>query len=95
MKNYVRIKKLSLFNYHYVFVDTEKYLADQLFIKHKVKVKFGPEFVQDANEYRFIICKIKKKDNEAFLLALSEMRSKSILRGYKEYDKYCELLDKR
>lgn len=87
----MKLKKFSLFFYHYIFLDTEKYLADSLFIKHRVRVDFGDEFAKDASPYRFIFCKIKKKDEEQFLDALNEMDNKAMLLGYHEYPKYCNI----
>ncbi|MBO5199621.1 MAG: hypothetical protein J6B85_14085 [Lachnospiraceae bacterium] len=83
----------SLFYYYYVFLDTEKYLADQLFINHRVKVNFGEEFIKEGTPYRFICCKIRKKDEVQFIAALGEMDNKALLLGYEEYSKYCGIFD--
>lgn len=42
--NFVKIKKFSLLYYHYAYLDTKDYLADQLFVNNKVKVRFGREY---------------------------------------------------
>ena len=39
MKNYIPILKFSLFYYHFMYVDTKEYLADDLFINENIKVK--------------------------------------------------------
>lgn len=39
------IEKFSFFHNYFAIIDTADYLADQLFIKHQVRVGFGPEFV--------------------------------------------------
>ena len=73
MENYLKLKTFSPFSSSYVFLDCDEYLADQLFIKHKVPVKFGGEFVRDDSRYRIISCTIRKKYEQSFLKALSEM----------------------
>ena len=40
---YQHIDRLSLFYSYFVFLDTDAYLADQLFIKHQVRVHFCEE----------------------------------------------------
>ena len=90
MENYLKLKTFSPFSCSYVFLDCDEYLADQLFIKHKVSVKCGGEFVRDDSRYRIISCKIRKKYEQSFLKALSEMYNKMILRGYGDYQEFCE-----
>ena len=51
MENYLKLKTFSPFSSSYVFLGCDEYLADQLFIKHKVPVKFGGEFVRDDSRY--------------------------------------------
>lgn len=93
MVNYMKLKKFSLFFNNYIFLDTEKYLADQLFINHKVRVHFGVEFTKEETPYRFICCKIRKKDEQRFIDALGEMNNKALLLGYEDYAKYCGIFD--
>lgn len=37
MKNYIKLRKASLFYYHYIFADTEDYLADQSLFRMKLE----------------------------------------------------------
>ena len=68
----------------------DEYLADQLFIKHKVPVKFGKEYCKNNSRYCVISCKIRKRYEEEFKKALAEMDNKMILRGYTDYADFCE-----
>ena len=72
------------------FLDSEDYLADQLFIKYKVTVDFGDEYVKENSPYHVIFCKIRKRDEKKFLDALSEMYDKMLLMGYKDYQEVCD-----
>lgn len=38
LKNYYKLQNPSIFKFQYVFLDSEDYLADQLFIKYKVNI---------------------------------------------------------
>ena len=75
------IEKFSLFYSYFAIIDTADYLADQLFIKHKVRVGFGPEFVCPDAPYRVIMCKCRKRDVDAFLAAIRELPNKMLLCG--------------
>ena len=48
---YQHIDRLSLFYHYYAFLDTEEYLADQLFIKHQVRVHFREEYARKDSQY--------------------------------------------
>lgn len=95
--HYIQLESRSPFFHHYVFVDTKDYLADQLFIQEKVRVWFGHEFVCPDSEYRAIFCKVRKRDEAAFLTALQKLPSKMLLLGHTDYLDFCnhfqELLD--
>lgn len=90
MKNYFTIEQFSLLYDRYAFVDGPEYYADQLFIKHKVTVKFGHEYRHPDEPYVIIFCKVRKRDRDRFLAALSELPNKMILCGYPQYDTFCK-----
>lgn len=48
---YQDIERFSLLNAYYAYMDTDAYLADQLFIKHQVRVHFREEYVRDGSPY--------------------------------------------
>ena len=89
MKNYFTLEQFSLPYGHYAFVDVPEYYADQLFIQHQVRVRFGKEFQHPDQPYVIIFCKVRKRDRERFLLALSELNRKMILCGYPGYEGFC------
>ena len=89
VKNYWKIKCFSLFFFHFAFIDTDDYLADQLFIRHKVRVHFGQEYEKKDSPFLLILCKVRKRDVNGFLDALGELENKMILKGYPEYTDFC------
>lgn len=93
-KNYLQLRKFSLRYVYYCIIDADEYLADELFIRHKVKVKFEHEYAKHGTKYLCIFCKIKKKDKLKFLQALEELKSKMLLLGYLDYQKFCEELSR-
>ena len=76
---YQDIERFSLLNAYYAYMDTDAYLADQLFIKHQVRVHFREEYVRDGSPYRVIFCHVRKRDQERFLTALNELPGKMML----------------
>ncbi len=89
VKNYWKIKSISLLFFRFAFIDTNDYLADQLFIRHKVRVWFEKEFEKRNSPFRLILCKVRRQDVDRFLDALGEMENKMILRGYSGYTEFC------
>lgn len=89
------IAKFSFLYAHFAIIDTADYLADQLFIKHEVRVHFGGEFVNQDERYRIILCKCRKRDVDCFLAAVSELPNKMLLCGHTDYLTFCEDLKSR
>ena len=65
-------------------------MADSLFIKHKVNVKFMQECGKEGFPYIIIFCRVRKKDEAAFVDALRELPTKLLLCGHFDYVAQCE-----
>jgi len=89
-RHYFKLEKLSMRHTYYAYFDAKDYMADSLFIKHKVTVEFQQEFCKDRTPYCVIVCRIRKKDEAAFLDALRELPAKMLLCGYLNYAAQCE-----
>ena len=88
-RNYIAFRQFSLLWAHFAFIDVPAYLADQLFIKHKVTVHFGEELHHPEANYMIIFCKVRKKDTDRFLAALEELPDKMLICGHLDYEEYC------
>lgn len=88
-KLYLTINKFSirsLFYDYFMFFDTTPYLADQLFIRHEVRVWFESEYAKDGSPYLAIFCHVRKKDVPKFLAALEDLKKSMILCGHPHYE---------
>ena len=95
IKNYISLEHFSLRYKYFAFLDAGEYLADGLFIKHQVTVNFMQEYARDDSPYFMIFCRIKKRDESAFLEALRELPNKMLLCGYPDYPAQChDFMDK-
>ena len=94
MQNYIKLTNRSLFHFHYAFFDVSEYFADQIFIEKQIKVKFGRELKHPDEPYTIIFCKIKKKDEKAFLEAMEELERKMFLLGHTDYSDFCSTMSK-
>ena len=89
VKNYLRLNKFSFRYNHYVFVDTSEYLADMIFIKNKLKVRFSnKELRKPSTDYVVVFCKVKKKDTETFRKSMKELSDKMELMGRSDYSDF-------
>lgn len=86
----IPLEKRSLLYRFYAYIDTDDYLADQLFMQNKVRVYYTGEFGSPDEKYRIIMCKVRKKDNDRFLEAISKLPQKMLLCGNTDYFEYCE-----
>ena len=81
---YLKIRKVSLRYNYFLFFDTPEYLADQLFIRQKVRVWFDEEYAKKGSRFLAIFCHVKKKDSHRFIDAIAALRNKMLLCGYPE-----------
>ncbi len=89
--NYITLdKEISLFYKNYAYIDHDSYLADDIFISKKIKVKFKGDFKWDDSNYRVVLCKVKKKDSKRFEKALEELEDKMLLTGHVDYEEACK-----
>ncbi len=89
MKNYWEVDRFSPFFQYYSYIDSEEHLADLIFIRRKVRVRFMKEYCKPGTPYRFILCRVRKKDMEKFTCSMEDLWNKACLMGYKDYDAFC------
>ena len=89
------LEKFSLLYDYYAYFDTKDYLADNLFIKHKVRVGFKQEYAHADTEYIVILCKCRKRDSAEFCAALEELPNKMLICGHRDYTEFCEDIKKK
>ena len=73
----------------YAYIDLEDHLADSLFERQNISVRFEREFENPINGYRLIICKVLPWHREGFLKALSQLPNKMNLLGFTDYQDFC------
>lgn len=88
-QNYFRLRSWVPWRRTYFIVDTEDYLADQLFIEQKIPVYFGREFIKKDSPYVIIEVKLQRKQEAAFLEAMAKLKRKMLLMGHTDYPELC------
>ena len=63
---YLKIRKVSLRYNYFLFFDTSEYLADQLFIRQKVRVWFDEECCDQAIYLATTVTKMRDHDKHHF-----------------------------
>lgn len=84
-KLYWTIEKFSFRYDYFMFFDTTPYLADQLFIRHQVRVWFDSEYAKEGSPYLATFCHVRKKDVPKFLAALEDLKKSMMLCGHPHY----------
>lgn len=88
--NYIFLGGKFYLHYMYFDLNTDSnYIADSLFYKREIPVKFKDEMTRDGDKYRAIFCKIKPKYKEKFEEAMKELVNKMFLCGHNDYLDYC------
>lgn len=72
-----------------MYIDTEDYLADMLFIQEKIRIKFKSEYSKDDTRYLIITASCKSKDWSKAEAALNRLPAKMIITGNVNYEDFC------
>jgi len=92
LTNGFKLQRFSPLYSYFAYLDAPSYHADNLFIKHKVTIKFLREFVHDDWPYVLIFGRCRKKDFPKAVAALNELPNKMLICGYNDYQDFCEKL---
>ena len=92
VKNYIELRCRRPFSRNFMFVDTSDHIFRRVMKRSKVRLRAVKEFIKDESPFRLITCRIKDVDLEMFLKAMEEVRNAALIRGYREYDIMCAIL---
>lgn len=73
----------------YAFLDTPKHLADQEFIKNRIRVTFFREWESPDKKYRVVFVTLWKRDNDKFLASMNGLYKKMLIMGHTDYPDAC------
>lgn len=85
-KLYWTIEKFSLRYNYFMFFDVYPYLADQVFIRHRLRVWFENEYRKEGSPYLATFCHVRRRDAAEFLAALEDLKKSMSLCGYPNYE---------
>lgn len=88
MRNYIRLNGIFGLRVNFAYVDVEDYLADQMFIKEKVQVKFKSHYMKKDEKYMVILASCWAKDFDKVERALSKLSEKMVIFGYNDYEEF-------
>lgn len=92
MKNYMELHSVLPWRKRFMFIDTEEYLADGLFVGQKVTVRFGKEYKKEGTKYICILASCSSKDWDNAKKALAYLQKKAVLYGHNDYVSYSNSL---
>ena len=87
--NYVEMDGFSLFRDAYAYVDSAAHSADQVFVRHELRVDFCGDFVKDGEEYQLVVCKVSKKRRDDFAACMAELSRNMLVLGHVDYAEAC------
>lgn len=80
MKYYIPIRKFSLWNKFYMYVDVERYCADTLFAQECVHCHFIEEYGKPDSDVKVIFVRFPKSEEQQFLRAVNRLESSFLLK---------------
>lgn len=86
MRGYLRLEKKSWKYVYYVYLDYKDNQADSLFYREHITVKFLGDYGKDNSDWKYVIAKVRKQDEETFVKALRELPDKLSITGVPGYE---------
>ena len=87
--NYYRLDHFSFFSDLYMYIDTRDHLADPIFIRHMLPVRFIKHLSKEGTPYQIILCKAPKGRRNDFLSCMEALTRKMLLCGHTDYCSFC------
>lgn len=87
--NYLVCEKTTLLRSYYVYVDNRQYLADNIFEKNNIKVKYRKELDYPESDYKIIFVSVSNRKDFLFVKSMCELEEAMINKGYNDYEETC------
>ncbi len=88
--NFIEVETKTPGKIAFFYVDTSQYLADRVFIDHKIFVSFKKnELRRNDSPYVVVQCSTKKANRQKFLDAMADLERKMLLLGHDDYSEFC------
>ena len=84
--NVIKVSCINPFMEKYLYFDTHEFLADEIFVKNKVRVFFAnKQWGKPGEKYCLVVCRIFKKSRDGFFKSLEQLFDKMLLCGNTDY----------
>ena len=89
-RNY--LKATGLFRTHSFYLDKEPWIADRIFIRHKLRVHFKGNMYKDGYPYQIVHAWVWKSQEHEFDGCMAELYNTSLLMGRGDYAEACDIM---
>lgn len=86
MNGYLKLKNQSRKYVYYVYLDHIDNQADGLFYREHITVKFWKDYIKPGWDWKYVLVKVRKEDENQFVEALSKLPDKLLISGIEGYD---------
>ncbi|SEL92391.1 hypothetical protein SAMN04487770_1218 [Butyrivibrio sp. ob235] len=90
--NYIRLKTVIPFFSRYAFLDTREHQFKKIFQGAGIKLSHLREFYSNNSRICLVTCIIRRSDEGIFESFMPLIKNTALLKGYAEYENYCEKL---
>ena len=88
--NYIQLRKFSLSNFYFAFVDIPRFMSESIFKQSGIKIKITHYGELKNNDYIVVICKVKMEDGEKFVSDMKKLQNNMIICNYNDYEDVCK-----
>ena len=88
-KNWFRLPAFPGVYCRFAYFDIVDHLADSLFARQNISVKYEREFSNPVSPYHLVVCKVRVWERDGFLKAVGQLANKMNLLGFNDYQAFC------
>ena len=87
-----RLTTPSLLFAHFAYIDTPSYMADDIFVRNKLRVKYDKEYEHPDYPYRIVFCHVFRNNAAHFEKCMTDLEKKILLCGHPTYVQDCQTI---
>lgn len=88
--NFITREKQDLFKSYYIYLDSNKNMADSIFKDNNIKVKYQKELDYPNSDYKIMFVSVSNKKDYLFVKSMCELEDKMLERNYLDYEEMCD-----
>lgn len=91
---YKEVYKFPFIRLCFFYIDTPGHLADVIFQKHRIPVRYLTDISMKGEDYLLVGCTVPRRHRQRFMEVMRELRNHMLICGHTDYDEKSQYIKK-